>query len=132
MENTQIQPPTTPSTPENAVSPIVTPPPTQPQKPKFPLWVGLIIIVILIIISLLAGYYSSKRYQDGITTPGNTIASPTIAPITNQGNNPIATTSAFLQIEASVASLSARIAEYNPTDPQIAPPVLDLPLGFSN
>ena len=131
MENTQTQAPIAPTTQDVAVSPVTTPPVEQPKK-KSPFLLGVVIVVLLIVVSLLAGYFSSKRYQESTTNPDGVSISPTSVPVANKDVNPIATSSAFLGIEESIASLSSRIAGFNPIDPQVAPPVLDLPLGFSN
>jgi hypothetical protein len=55
---------------------------------------------------------------------------PIVQNINGQNIDPVATGSAFLKLQSMQASLNASISAYNPQDQSIAPPVLDLTLGF--
>jgi len=116
---------------------------TQPQVTETPtmeptkhsshraLIVGIVIVMLLVCISIVSGLVISRNLVRTKNAPNQT-PTPTQVTSANQlGTNPIATTSAFMQMEQSVASLSSTIASNTPVDQTVAPPVLDLPLGFS-
>lgn len=44
----------------------------------------------------------------------------------------VASQSAFIQLQLNVSSLTSNIQNVIVSDPSLAPPVLDLPLGFTN
>jgi hypothetical protein len=86
------------------------------------------VLVVMIIGSIL--FATSRKPPVTIAptpTPTNT-PEPTPVRILS----PFATQSAFLQFETAVTSLPDTIQGAAIDDPSIVPPVLDLPLGFSN
>jgi hypothetical protein len=131
MENEVAQTPITPEIPMNVETPALENPPIQPAKKSFTLWAKVGIVLGVIVLVAIIWFVVSKNLSDKKDVPIQVVATPTPTPIINSGVSPIATTSAFLQVEQSIASLSARIAGFSPIDSQVVPPVLDLPLGFS-
>jgi hypothetical protein len=101
------------------------------QKPSYSLWIGITIGIFLMIGSICGGYLISQRMHSN-NTPLNPPVTPTSKPVQIAENvNPVATTSAFLDLERSVKELTASISASNPIDSSVTAPVLDLPLGFS-
>jgi hypothetical protein len=133
MENEPIQKPiveTQPIITPSSITPTPTVPVVPSQKKKIPTLVWICGVLIILAISVAVGYLTSTRLRES-PPQANTNATPTVTPVLITGFSPIATTSGFLQIEQSIASLSAQISGFNPIDSQVVPPVLDLPLGFS-
>lgn len=101
------------------------------EKPKDTVS-SIIIAVIVILLGILAvmGYteWTSRQQVVAIPTPIPTLT-PTPTPIRRLSE--VATQSAFLSLDSNVASLSTAISEYSVQDPSLSPPVLTLPLGFS-
>lgn len=131
MENEPIKTPIQPEIQTETVSAPVNPIPSTIPKKGISLRTGIIVIIILLIISIIVGYFVSKGFYSNEQTSENPIVNITPTTSVNTTINPIATSSAFLQMETSIASLSSRLSGFNPIDSQIVPPVLDLPLGFS-
>jgi len=110
-----------------------TPIPQKEPEPKKKSPAMMILLAITVI--LLGGIYGMMIYQESqkksATTIATTTPTPSVTPIDN--NRPLsaaASTSAFLQIEASSASLSAAIKALNMSDTTLNPPSLELPLGL--
>ncbi|KKR86477.1 hypothetical protein A2875_04160 [Candidatus Gottesmanbacteria bacterium RIFCSPHIGHO2_01_FULL_46_14] len=99
-----------------------------PAKPAFPLWGGALIAV------LIGGGALLTWRALNPSKPGQTIVAPTPmstpTPTPSRQLSAIATSSAFLSLEAGVTSLSGHIQNFVTEDPSLSPPVLDLPLGF--
>lgn len=89
--------------------------------------VGTIAIVLLLSVLVAWSVFMPKQavHQAPSPSPSQT------APSTSRQMTPFATSSAFLSVESSVASLSAVTTSYSVEDSTVAPPTLDLPLGFS-
>ncbi|MBI3385483.1 hypothetical protein HY031_00140 [Candidatus Gottesmanbacteria bacterium] len=113
--------------------------PNQPQQPiiepKQPFApparsVLLIAGVTIIILFGLVVAWSVFRPKEVSGPPGGPSPSPA-PPSTARSMRPFATSSAFLSVESSVASLSGVISSYSVEDSTIAPPTIDLPLGFN-
>lgn len=115
-------PPASQTTP--APSPVVIPKP----PPQIPTWAIAIVVVVM---GFLAVFGVGKVIQKPaiVTVPTPT---PTISPVPTpiRTLSPFATTSAFMQLDASVTSFSTAIKAYNTSDPSLSPPVLDLNLGL--
>lgn len=116
-------------TQENIPQETITPSPVVPPAgQKFPLW-GVAIIVILIGTGTLFTWRS-------LTLVPETPAVPSPTPTVSSSPTPIrklsrlASESAFLTLEANVASLSGQLRTFVTDDPSLSPPVLELPLGF--
>jgi len=93
-----------------------------------PLLAVLFIIFIFIVGAIFL--ISRKQPQTSLApTPAPTIA-PTPTPV--RAIAPYATQSAFIAFEKEVTELPQIIRQANLDDQTITPPVLDLPLGFSN
>jgi hypothetical protein len=105
--------------------------PAQPPKAAFnipPVAIIAGVVIVLIIGSIL---FATGKKQDVVVAPTPTPTNtPTPTPI--RALSPFATQSAFLQFETAVTSLPGTIQGASIQDPTIDPPVLDLPLGFSN
>lgn len=56
---------------------------------------------------------------------------PTPTPTPVRILSTIATQSAFINFENTIASLSSQLNNYVVDDPSLSPPVLDLPLGYT-
>ncbi|MFZ2024987.1 MAG: hypothetical protein WAV51_01725 [Microgenomates group bacterium] len=133
MDPETTQPTQTPApNPEPAFQPNIQPSVEKPytEKPKS----KLVPILLGVTVILLGGIYGMLISQIQKTKPTTTsitptpIAEPSIS--TTQPLSSIATTSAFLTIESSVASLSSAINTLNVSDTTLNPPTLDLPLGL--
>jgi hypothetical protein len=113
-------------------------PPTNPQgqipvrsKPNLtPVWiaVGVLVIVAAIFGATMVIVNSKPTTTVIIVTPTPVLVTPT--PM--RAVNPVATTSAFLELEKNVSDLSSGLNRLNLNDTNLYPPVLDLSLGFSN
>jgi len=90
-------------------------------------WVIAAIVILGIIFLLGIRQVMQKPQVVVIPTPSPT-ASPTPTPIRQLSG--VATTSAFLNLDTTVSSLSTSVKSYNTSDPSLSPPVIDLPLGF--
>ena len=122
---TAYEPPVAAPVPQNTLS--ATPPP--PPTPNLAVPILIAVVATAIIVSGVAyGIYQSRPKQTAVVpTPTPT---PMATPTPVQQPSLIASSSAFLQFQASVATLSAAIAGYNPQDTSLTPPTLVLPLGF--
>lgn len=111
--------------PEQAVA---SAPVVPPVEQKFPVW-GVAIIVVLIGTGALLTWRSLRQVSEAPAIPGPT---PTITatPTPIRKLSRLASESAFLTLEANVASLSGQLRTFVTDDPSLSPPVLELPLGF--
>lgn len=80
------------------------------------------ILLLLLVRSLLP----ARAPDPPIIAPS---ATPSPTPIREQ--SAVATQSAFISLEAHLASVSAAIRATNLDDPSLSPPNIDLPLGFA-
>lgn len=99
------------------------------QKLRSP-WAGIAaIIAIFLIGSLIVAGTKSTTPTPLVPTP-----TPTTIPTPTPQRTPsaIASQSAFQALDASVQSLANDLNGLSIRDPSLSPPVLDLPLGFSN
>ena len=134
MEDTATQNilPPTEAPQASLVSPIIAPTPPLGrflQKLRSP-WAGIAaIIAIFLIGSLIVAGTKSAAPTSLVPTP-----TPTTIPTPTPQRTPsaIASQSAFQTLDASVQSLANDLNGLSIRDPSLAPPVLDLPLGFSN
>lgn len=125
-EATPLAPTPVPPVPQN-VPPQAVPPP--PPTPKIP--VTLIVAVLataLLVSGVFFGLSFLKPKEVAVVPTPTPTAAPTPTPIRQP--SAIAALPEFMQFKASVATLSAAIAGYNPQDPSLTPPTLVLPLGF--
>ncbi|OGG11405.1 hypothetical protein A2Z00_00550 [Candidatus Gottesmanbacteria bacterium RBG_13_45_10] len=118
--------------------PVFSPPPSPPtanqpqaESPKrtIPPWV----VIICVIGFLIAGstFFATSRRQQVVLPPSPTpTVTPTPTPI--HPYSAIASQSAFMELDTAIASLSGAINAFNVQNPALVPPVLDLPLGFSD
>lgn len=108
-----------------------TPEPPQPlpvKRPLLPLVLAALGVVVVGTIAVFAAYGLLGRRAAPVeeTVP----PSPTATPTPIRTPSAIASQSAFLSLESSVASLSSRLQAIPLSDPGLAPPVLNLELGF--
>lgn len=117
---------TTPTVPEQPVKSV--PAPAAIPRRKFPLW-GAAVIALLVGGGVLMTWRSYQQYNASPPVPTPTpTAIPTPTPIRTLSR--LASQSAFLSLEANVATLSSQLRNFVTEDPSLNPPVLDLPLGF--
>ena len=134
MEDTatqNIQPPT--EAPQaSLVSPTIAPTPPLDrflQKLRSPwVYIAAIIAIFLIGSLIVAGTKSTTPTPLVLTPTPTTIPTPT----PQRTPSAIASQSAFQLLDASVQSLANDLSTLTIQDPSLSPPVLDLPLGFSN
>lgn len=121
-----LQPTITPTVKKEIVAP-----PTQPapNAPRVTPEVIAAVIVIAIGALLLLGLriFASQKPKIPVIVE-KPIPTPTPTPV--RLPSALASQSAFLKLEANVASLSGAIKNYVVDDPSLSPPVLELPLGF--
>jgi len=125
--------PVTPSSTNEATTgeqpiPPRLPPTEQPTKKTIvvPLLLGITIL-------MLGAVFGVLLRQDLINKPSITqpqLQTPTPTIVSNQPLSAIATTSAFMEAESAIASLSAEAASLNMNDTTVNPPIIDLPLGL--
>ncbi len=102
-------------------------------KPPFlrenllPWVIALGAVAVGIVIFLFVRQFFVSAPDPVAPTPTPTMT-PTPTPVRPLSN--IATSSSFLILEESVASLSAEVSVYRVDDPALTPPDLTLPLGF--
>lgn len=98
----------------------------KPGKPKT--LIAAIIAVALGTLIVLA-YQPIKGIQTVVAPTPTPISQATPTPI--RAVSAIATQSAFLSLESSIASLSSSIQAFTVLDPSLTPPILDLTLKFN-
>lgn len=104
--------------------------PVPPKRLRMLLIGALVLLLVLVGTALVAGAIFHPK-QIEVQAP-QVSPTPTPTPVITRALSGVATTSAFLDLEASVASLSASLSTTNLDDTSIAPPTIDLSLGFSN
>ncbi len=137
----EVMPPVAPVSTETPEPPSIAPPP--PPVPAITLkepWfsgnraIGFILSVVLLVAAGTAAFlfYSRKtpKPPDQFTVAPTPTPQATPTPLRTLSS--IATQSAFLSVESETASLSGDLQLYQIQDPSLSPPVMDLPLGFSN
>lgn len=123
----------------NYTDPPAEPPPLIPEMPVAPVYENkkmnipkpMIALLILVVLAFAATFLFVKLTAKPaiVVAPSPTIAArPTPTP--ERLLSPVATQSALLALDAHVASLSAGINNFILDDPQLTPPVIELPLGF--
>lgn len=118
-----------PTLPQQPVLP-TAPPPGEPvsQHQQIPKWLIVAAIIVTVLLVAMGIVQLTQRPSVvAIPTPTPTIPS---SPTPIRTLSPIATTSAFLTLDSSVASYAATVKAYNTSDPSLSPPVLDLNLGL--
>lgn len=117
-------PPTPYEPPKNLEWPAATPSPSQPRTPVWAIAATVVLVGTLAIIFVVA----SQRKPAPIVTE---VASPTPTPSPTPVRTPsiLATQSAFLNLQASVSSLSA-LLDAADQDSTLTPPVVDLKLDL--
>jgi len=131
MEPIQPNPIQTPAPAQQIPSPGPVPQP-QTAVPSHPKGKRTLIIAGVVILCILLGFLLYRQVTQQPSDP----AAPTPTPTSTPSPTPIRELSgiagdpAFAELEASVASLSASIRNFNAQDPSLSPPSLILPLGF--
>lgn len=107
----------------------VGPSPAMPPqgKKKFPLWIIAISIVVLIVI-ILASLQRNVTQTPSTDSPGT--PTPTLVPAVTRPLSAIATTSAFLEFEQQLDTVTRGIQNAPIDNQSLLPPRIDLPLGF--
>ena len=113
-----------PSVPAASAVPVPTP------AKKIPVKIFGIGAIVLIVLSLAAFLLNNRN--PGTKEPEQVTAQPTLLPTATpvQQVSAIATSSAFMTFTESVASLSATVNAFSLQDGSLAPPTLDLEIGF--
>jgi hypothetical protein len=106
----------------------VTPAP-KPTKPLLPTWLIAAVVVVVGSIAVLWAVGVFSRGEQLTPTTAELVPTPTPTPIRTP--SALATQSAFLAFEEAVASLSAHIQALPVSDPSLAPPTIELELGFN-
>ena len=119
--------------------PIISPPnmpqtvPPPPGPSATPIPPGLLLALIGAVILILGGIIGLVAIRPSriVAVPTPTPSIPTATPTPVRTFSPVASQSAFMNLETATASLSAQINAYNIQDQSLTPPVLVLPLGFT-
>ena len=133
-----------PQTIEGTTGTGVTPVP--PQQPIQPPAVGAqswfsrnrSAIIIIIILSIIVVGTISKLIlmrngpKPEAPAPSVVVVTPIVSPTPIRQPSALASQSAFIKFDADVSSLLQNVQAYSVEDPSLSPPILDLPLGFSN
>ena len=91
----------------------------------------LIILFSVILVTFLGIAFALKIAGTKKNKPETAVTiTPRPTPTPERLLSPVATQSAFLALSGHVASLSAGINNFVLDDPQLTPPLIDLPLGF--
>jgi hypothetical protein len=114
------------TTPIEAVEGTISPNTPQPKNQKLGMILAGAFIFSVIVLILISRVLAMRNNADQNNTPTPTGTIPT-----KKSVQPIATESAFIQLTTAVASVSSRLTGFDPFDPKIVPPVVELPLGFS-
>jgi hypothetical protein len=135
METNPLTSNLSPIQPTSRVSQPVHPQPQPPIPPartgeKFlPFILGIFAIITGIILFILLQQIQKKPEQP---PPVTIIVTPTASPTPVRFATNISTSSAFTDLESSVASYAAKLSSFEQSDPSLSPPSIVLPLGFSN
>jgi hypothetical protein len=101
-----------------------------PPAPKRPILLWVLVALAVVVVWILASRSLTKfgfvtTEPTPATNPSEVTPTPELSPA------PLATESAYMILEGSVASLSAQIRASVVTDATLNPPVIDLLLGFT-
>jgi hypothetical protein len=107
-----------------------TPPVKKPFLPNIPPLVYIGVVLFAIVFGSLI--FASQRKPNVTVAPTPTPGAATPTPTSTRALTTFATQSAFMQYETTINGLPGIIQGAALQDPTIVPPVLDLPLGFSN
>lgn len=133
MENpaTSPTPPEQPSPPQPSF-PNPTAPPLPGMPPPAPSHNLIIAASIAIILGIGAVFgWKAITSQKPVSVAPSPTPPPTPTPTPIRVFSALSTESAYLYLDARVASLSASVKNYVVEDPSLSPPVLDLPLDFN-
>lgn len=136
FQASQFIPPSIPQGESNGTNPQgeVRPPASPLYHPMISLFerykVPFVIAAIVILISLISILFAAGNKPKPVPPPQVIQTTPTPTPTPIRELSPLATQSAFMNFEKSVASLSSSIQRVNIYDNALQPPVLDLELGF--
>lgn len=95
---------------------------------KRPVWLPFLVIFIALILAGIAIVLQIKQALFTVPSPSTSTPAPTAA--VSRRLSALATDSAFLLLESSASTLSGRVNALSVQDSTLAPPILDLPLGF--
>jgi hypothetical protein len=101
-----------------------------PLPPVLERLLPLLLAVFAIFLGILVFGVVQKFIEKPEPKPMTIIVTPTPSPTPIRNRTTIATTSAFTQFEANIASLSGKVNAFQESDPSLSPPSLVLPLGF--
>ncbi len=123
---TSVEPPLTPQ--ESPVNVNQAPSPIQTKRSPITVWIlaGIVIFAGMAILFLFRNSIIPTK-----SPPPEVIITPLPSPTPIRILSAIATQSAFIALTQSAASVSAAIGNTNLDDPSLSPPVIDLPLGFT-
>ncbi len=113
-------------------APTAPPPITKPaDKLKFLKSKPTLIVILLAVVGIAGGILIGQLNRNP-PEPATPTPTPTTAPLPTpiQPEIPLATGSAYLELNQAVQDTKTAINSYNTNDPGLSPPVLDLPLGF--
>ena len=115
--------------------PVRTQMPSQQSNPmdmikKFTPFIA--IFLILLVVLVVSSMFSKKTVPNEPTVTMTPTPTTTSQVVSTKTLNTFATTSAFMQFDVAIETLPKVIQQAVLQDPTALPPVLDLPLGFSN
>lgn len=125
--------PITPSSTNESIQDGQQIPPTLPATEQPKKRTTIVPLLLGITILMLGAVFGVLLRQDLIKKPSVTqsqLQTPTPTIVSNQPLSAIATTSAFMEAEQAIASLSAEATLLNVNDTTVNPPIIDLPLGL--
>lgn len=121
-----INPPVNATQPGQAEEPGPSAPPEKKtakmSKPVLIVFAVACAVMLIVVLSLLG--------KPAVKAPPPTPVLPRPTPTPERITSAVATQSAFLTLDSHVASLSAKLNNFILDDPQLTPPLLELPLGF--
>jgi len=105
--------------------------PENPLTRKRKIIIGFFIFFIILLFGLSIIFFRQvkPKTDSGDMTKLSLTPTKPIGAI-NTDIYPMATSSAFLEIESSISALAASISAYSAQDPSLSPPVIELSLGF--
>ena len=116
------------------VSGQIQPQPGNPsvKKPANRMIILVIATLILIILLSFIFIFSLLKPKPPAVIPAVTPTPVISTPSPMRQQNPVATTSAFMDLDKNLSDLSKEINNLSVQDTNLYPPVIDLQLGFSN
>jgi hypothetical protein len=100
------------------------------NKPKFFIFSIIILFICIILLTLFTIVVIINKKS--ISTQNPEDFNPTPSSKTSQQLNPIATDSAYIEAVQKLNQVDQAVSNYKPEDPSLAPPVVELKLGFAN